>query len=226
MSKNDPAGTPARSREEALADFKRSLTDELDKIFDEATIAAAKEKKTQKKAPKEEPRVEVSNFGRVGSILLPPGWVERQPEPDEANPKRKLREFHPQESTDVKMCLFFRGHKVAEENASAFKTLLEKPPHFLTPTELKSVAEIVRDKADKTVFKVIVIATRDVNGLPVLVTEGRYLETNQDVYAIHADADGSGSIVQEVIYQGPKEDYLRFFSEALGAIKSIQWKPS
>jgi hypothetical protein len=69
-----------------------------------------------------------------------------------------------------------------------------------------------------------VAATRDINQRRVLLVEGTYTESGEDVHAVHIDGDGAGSIIQEIYFQAPKKEYPLHFAEASAALKSIQWK--
>src|SRR4030095_7962235 len=203
-----------------LDHYKRNVGDELDRIFDEATIQASQTKARERR---EEPRLEITNYGRIGQITLPPGWTEAQQPAGEAD-KRRFREFNPAGKANIKICFFFRGHRVAEESAKSFQTVLAKPGHVLTSAELATVAEVVRDKTPSDKFKLLVAETRDISQKRVLLVEGTYTETAEDVHAVHIDGDGAGSIIQEIYFQAPKKEYPLHFAEASAAFKSIQWK--
>jgi len=220
MSPDQESTSRAQSLDEALDHYKRNVGDELDRIFDEATIQAAKTKTRERK---DGPRLEITNYGRIGQMILPPGWTEAQ-QPAGETDKRRFREFTPPDKPNVKICFFFRGHRVADEVAKAFQAVLEKPAHVVTSAEFAAVAEVVRDKTPSDTFKLLVAATRDVNQKRVLLVEGTYSESNDDVHALHIDGDGAGSIIQEVYFQAPKKEYPLHFAEVSTAFKSIQWK--
>ncbi len=220
MSNDQDSSSRAQSLDEALDNYKRTVGDELDRIFDEATIQAAKTKTRERK---EEARLEITNYGRIGAITLPPGWLEAQ-QPAGETDKRRFREFTPPGQPVVKICFFFRGHRLADESARAFQSVLEKPGHVLTSAEFATVAEVVRDKAPSEAFKLLIAATRDINQKRVLIVEGHFTETGEDVHSVHIDGDGAGSIVQEIYFQAPKKDYPLHFAEASATLKSIQWK--
>lgn len=220
MSSNPDGPSRTQSIEEALDNYKKSVGDEIDRFFDEATIQSAREKTRERK---EEPRLEITNYGRIGYISLPPGWVETQ-QPAGEQDRRRFREFHPPDKPRVKICFFFRGHRTGQESAQAFQSILSKPTHVLTRPEYASVAEIVRDKAEASSFKLLVAATRELAGKKVLIVEGRYKESQEEVHALHIDGDGTGTIVQEVYFQAPRDTYPLHFAEASASFKSIQWK--
>lgn len=222
MTSPEEKKTPADSFEDALAKFKKNLSSELDNFFDEDAIKAKKGARTRK-AQQELPRLEVANFGVVSSFTLPANWVESnfgQGEPQQG----RSRIFNQSDTPSAQLCFFFRGHRVSEQAAANFLTLLSSPDHFLKSSEFKSVAEIVRDLGNTATFKLLQAATRQVNNKRVLTVEGRFVQSGQDTYSIFADVDGSGTIVQEIHYQAPKLEFTRYLAEVRAAITSLQWR--
>lgn len=222
MSNSEESKSPL-SREQALAKLKESLADELDRLFDEAIIGAPKAHRT--KSQDQNPPIEIHNYGKLSSLVMPVGWIEDKPESGETD-SRRCREFHPQVNKSVRLVFFFRGTRASPEAAEQFRLVLSKRAHVLSPAELKKLGEILRDKAEPERFKIMVAATRELNGSRVLVVEGSYLDTNnkREAYAMFIDGDGSGSIVQEISFLAPKREYPSFFADATSSFKSIQWK--
>lgn len=167
--------------------------------------------------------VEVLNCGQIERMKLPPGWQANQKQEGKIG-NSSYRDYTPPDNKEVKMVFFYRGRPVEPGSASAFHGLLEKPAHSLSPAELKSIAEVIRDRQDARDFQMLSARTEDLNGKRVLIVEGRYIQIQQDTYAVLVDADGSGKAVQEIFFQAPKENYMRFSREAKESIKSIQWK--
>jgi len=87
-----------------------------------------------------------------------------------------------------------------------------------------ALSKVLRGKEDPQQFKMIAARTEDFNGKRVLVVEGRDTKSEDDIYAILVDADGSGRVIQEIYYQAPNEIYPKYLREAKSALKSIQWK--
>lgn len=135
-----------------------------------------------------------------------------------------FREYHPRNDPEVKLCTYYRGHRVDQPSADAFREVLKKPPHILSPSEIKSLAEIMRNKDDAKVFSMVVARTEDLNGKRVLAVEGRFIEKQYDTHALYVDSDGNGSAVQEIYFQAPKADYMLYIKQARDAFKSIKWK--
>jgi hypothetical protein len=223
MTSKDEKNQPTESFEEALAKFKKNLTADLDDIFDEEAIKARKAQKGRRVKQQELPRLEVANFGVVASFTLPPGWVESSFSQGEAQQSRS-RIFHDSDSPSVQLCFFFRGHRVSEQAAREFLDLLSRPDHFLKPSEFKAAREIVRDLGNTGSFKLLQAATRQLNGKRVMIVEGRFVQSEQDTYALFVDVDGTGTIVQEIHYQAPKLDYARHLAVVKAAMESIAWR--
>lgn len=147
--------------------------------------------------------------------------------------KRKTRdetqfsflEFHPEGKPEVMLWFFYRGHKLTETIADSFKSLLALPSHLMTPQEVGSVEGVIRDKFRREFFELISARTEQLNGRAVLVVQGRYKESQEDSYSIYIDADGSGSVVQELHFQAPKDAYRHYIHEARKSFSSIIWKP-
>jgi len=169
---------------------------------------------------------EISNQGQISKMDLPCGWVERDKSDVTSNiGARSVREFTPPDAPDVKLSFFYRGLPCSETTGDAFKGILSKPPHHVTPTELKTLTEILRERGDNSAFSILAARTEDLNGKRVLIVEGRYRQTQQDLHEVIIDTDGTGRTVQEVFFQAPKDKFPRHLSEAKAALRSIAWKP-
>lgn len=225
MASQEEKKPPAETFEEALAKFKRNLSSELDNIFDEEAIKAKKAAGRKRGEQKSQlPRLEVTNFGVVSSFTLPVGWVESSLVQNDGQQQSRSRIFQHAENSSVQLCFFFRGHRVSEQAASTFLSILAKPDHFLKVSEFKSLSEIVRALSNSDTFKMLQSATRQMGNKKVLIVEGRFVQSAQDTYALFVDVDGSGTIVQEIHYQAPKLDYARHLLEVKTAMDTIQWR--
>ncbi len=164
----------------------------------------------------------IGDIGQVERMSLPATWQEGQPTPLPAS--AFFKEYHAGSDADVKLCFYYRGQRASQAASAAFRNLLAKPCHVLTPSEIRSVAEIMRNKDDAGEFSMIAASTQLINGRRVLVVEGRFNEKQVDTEALYADCDGTGAVVQEIYYQAPKNRYVLHLKEARDAFKSIVWK--
>lgn len=110
------------------------------------------------------------------------------------------------------------------QQAKAFHDILSATPHQLGASEFKSIPEVLQDKANPADFGILSARTQNLSGKNVLIVEGRYKALQQDAYHIYVDSDGTGSNVQEVFYQAPKDKYPAHLKEAKDSFNSIQWK--
>lgn len=166
---------------------------------------------------------EVMSTGQVGAMKLPDGWVKR----DSVNLKANagLVEYHPAGDNDVKLNSYYRGNRISEDGAKAFKDCLSSAAHAITKgsEELKSLAEVIGDSTGN--FNISKASTEVLNGKKVLVVEGSHKDaehtTSQTVYV---DSDGTGSAIQEISYTAPGALFKAHLGAAEQAIKSIIWK--
>lgn len=165
----------------------------------------------------------IENQGQVKRMSIPKGWHENAPLAG-ATPDSSVRSLHPSGSNAATMNFYYRGIPLNENTAASFSETLAKPPHALSSTEWKAIAPLLGDKCQADAFRTLSARTQDINNKRVLVVEGRYSESQQDTYHVYVDAGGAGKVVQEIFYKAPKEEYPRYFREATGAIKSIDWR--
>jgi hypothetical protein len=164
---------------------------------------------------------DVISTGQIQAMPVPKGW-ERRPEvqlPAGAG----LTEYHPPGHDNIRLNSFYRGSKVSEHAAQAFKECLSKPAHQLQDGEIKYLHEVLRDKAQD--FNIFFASTEDLNGKRVLRVEGSYKDdAHTSSQTVYVDADGSGSVVQEISYTASGKDYSAHLVEAQKAMKGIVWK--
>lgn len=193
-------------------------------FFNELSFTAAD---SQGDSADEDKRVargpEVENVGQIRWMTLPESWVEGASQSRIAG-HGTFCEYHPPESPDTNICFFYRGRAIRSTTAETFSSLLCKKPHFLTARELESISDVIRDKSDSEVFSVLFAKTAYWNGKCVLIVEGRYKNYNEDTFAIFVDAAGTGLFVQEIYFQSPRSQYVRYRKEAKDALATIEWK--
>jgi hypothetical protein len=165
----------------------------------------------------------LTDHGQIAKMSLPPGW-EEGPATSGGIGTRSFREVHPEADADAKLCFYYRGLPASDEAGKNFKQILDKQPHILTKNEIVSITEILRGKDDPKTFTPVMIRTEDINGKRVLTVNGRLNEKQADLKSILIDAEGTGTVVQEIYFQAPKELYLRYMKAARDAMNSIQWK--
>ncbi len=166
---------------------------------------------------------EINNLGQIDKMEMPGGW-QAGPDYNSAQHAATYQEYHPNGAPDCQIGFYYRGKRTSDFGGKNFHELLDKAPHELSPEELRSVKETLRDKADPNDFTLSSARTEDLNGKRVLIVEGRYNAIQQDSKHIFVDSDGSGTAVQELFFQAPKEKFPQYKKAADEAIKSIRWK--
>ncbi len=166
--------------------------------------------------------------GQVAEMTLPSGWQEGRTE-GAVSGTSSYREFTPENEKDVKVCFFFRGRRMSKDASEAFSKLLKEPAHMLKEDEAKAlfnppIKELLRDKAIPGGFNLESAKTEVINGKKVLVLEGFFPGIQERTRAMYIDADGTGSAVQEVFYQAPKDKFMKHQPSANAAFKSIKWQ--
>ncbi len=170
--------------------------------------------------------VTIENHGQIRSMSFPEGWVMKESPSFEfqSMPTKSWVEVCAQQDERASVCFYYRGAPESTAVGLAFKAILSQPPHSLFPKELKALSTVLRGKDDPAAFSIITARTFDYNEKRVLIIEGRTVKTQEDIYALIVDAEGTGRIIQEIYYQAPKEIYLKYLRDARAALKSIKWK--
>lgn len=169
------------------------------------------------------PSLEASNIGQIRKMTIPPAW-EKGPDYNNREHAGSYKEFHPYGKTDCQLGFYYRGRRTSETAGQNFKEVLEQESHELTPTEYSSLEETLRDKARAEDFTVKNARTEEINGKRVLIVEGRYNKNQNDSTHMFIDTDGTGTAVQEVFFQAPKEQYAKYAGAAKTAMESIRWR--
>src|SRR5262249_50168907 len=182
----------------------RTLQDRLRELNDQyaASLALEAVKAAQAEAPVAT-QVTIRNHGQIRSMVLPVGWIEEGREEGDIG-ARSYWSFHPEKDSDVRICFYYRGRHVSPEAGQRFHEILQLRPHWLTSSQIASIAEIIRDKKAEDAFQALLFQTNDFNGKNVLLVEGRYKTIDEDTIAMYIDADGMGRAIQEVFFQAPK----------------------
>jgi hypothetical protein len=159
--------------------------------------------------------------GQIEALAVPDGWIKRKGVRLPAG--AGLVEYHPPGHDDIRLNSFYRGSRISDDAARAFKECLAKPPHDVTPDELQTLSQVLRDKSYD--FKGSA-RTEDLNGKRVLIVQGHYTDKEHTgSQTIYVDSDGTGSAVQEISYTASGQDYQMSLDKAQKAFKSIIWKP-
>lgn len=168
------------------------------------------------------PTEQLNEHGQIKHMEMPGGWLAG-PDYSKRLHSASYQEFHPPGQEDCQLGFYYRGRRTSASAGETFTKTLEEAPHHLSGAEYASLQEIVRDKAKNSDFTLKDARTEDLNGKRVLVVEGRYNGNQNDVKHIFVDADGSGTAVQEIFFQAPKEKFGKFIKAAERSMETISW---
>lgn len=168
-------------------------------------------------------RPEMTNLGQIQKMQMPAGW-EAGPDYSHRDHSYTYHEFHPQGQKDCQLGFYYRGRRTSEVAGRNFNQILDAPAHELTPAEYSSLGEVLRDKAKAEDFTVKSARTEDINGKRVLVVEGRYNVNQNDSFHVFVDSDNSGTAVQEVFFQAPKDKFAKYGADAEQSIRKVRWR--
>lgn len=166
--------------------------------------------------------MELQDQGQIDKMTLPQGWGDGKL-PAGATTSGTLKLFSPPGDAESRLGFFYRGQRVSDGSAAAFKRVLESPAHALSPSEISELKEVMRDK-DPSSFKTLSVRTEDLAGRRVLIVEGTYTSFNHDAYSIYVDSDGTGSAVQELWFEAPKVSYSKQLKFVKDSFATIKWK--
>ncbi len=165
----------------------------------------------------------LQDHGQIKRMRLPDGWEGRQVDLGEFD-QRTMLEFTAPGHPDVRLSFFYRGVPVDEYSGEAFREVLDQPEHTLSPEELEDIADVLDNLAMPETFLLETANTMEVAGKKVLAVAGTWLASENKTWAIFIDADGTGSVIQEIHFLAHSDRYNAFVDEAWKAFESIEWK--
>lgn len=167
---------------------------------------------------KENAQTGVTDCGAIRSFTVPPNWLLGTYRQEAYG---YVISWHPLDNEDVTLNVSYRGHPLAEDDASALHRVLSTE-HFLNPDEIHSIRKALREMSNAEVFTINTAQVRCISHLPILEVSGSYRDQPVDKLTIQIDASGDGRIVQEITYIAPRDLYLQYLPAALAAISTLQ----
>ena len=167
--------------------------------------------------------------GQVKLLTLPPNWTE-EPEPAGADEEEMVmhgpqtKSFVLKTNLEVKLNFFYRGFPVPPKTAAAFHSVIAAGTHDLNADELESIAMIVREASEPEYFDLSTLRVDVLRNRQVLVVEGFNKEEQKYDLGIYIDADGTGSIVQEIHYIAPAQVYGNHRAEVMSIFNTLEWR--
>lgn len=164
----------------------------------------------------------IQDHGQIKRMRLPEGWQGQTVDLGEFD-QRSLLEFAAPDHPDVRLSFFYRGVPVDDESAEAFKAVLETE-HPLSDEELNDISVILANMAIPEACRLETATTLEISGKNVLAVAGTWLTSENKTWAVFIDADGTGSVIQEIHFAAHSDDYDAYMDEAWQAFESIEWK--
>ncbi|MBX9568011.1 MAG: hypothetical protein K2X77_03910 [Candidatus Obscuribacterales bacterium] len=165
---------------------------------------------------------DILNIGAIDEMKLPTGWTKGAEKQNIAG-QGTSKQFLAPGKNDVEITVFDRGRRYSA-NANAFKSVLDKAPHVISPFELQSISTVLGNYNDARAFEMSSCKTENINGKNVLVIEGTWKANGHKSYSVIANPDGKGETVQEIYFKAPEPEYKAQANSAIQSIKSIRWK--
>src|ERR1700733_11103789 len=122
----------------------------------------------------EKAHMDIVNHGQIERLTLPDGWSEDLSVKRAKIGSRSSRQFHPKETSEARLHLFYRGFPISASEGKCFASVLSSSPHTLLSSEIKALAAVLGQRANSASFMILSLRTEDLNGRRVLVLEGRY----------------------------------------------------
>jgi hypothetical protein len=165
----------------------------------------------------------VTDIGQIAVMKLPPGFVIGKSNlPGEGT--WFFQEYHLEADPEVKVYFEYRGKRISKQSSEKFHNLFTGPPHNLSQAELESLRQVLQTRSDPASFRAMVAKTQDIHGKLVLVIEGLFLKHDLQVRTLYVDSDGTGSAVQEITFQTPKDRFVKNMLQGIKSLESIIWK--
>lgn len=168
----------------------------------------------------------LTDFGPVSNLVLPANWIEQKVLKKSGHDTKTLRKFHSLNNNQIQFCAYYRGLPVAEQSAVNFSRCLAKQPGALDNETLLELQEVLGPLAITEEFTLERASVKEINGKKVLAVEGHWPNLKLKSRNIFIDANGDGSIVYELYYAAPEEDFDGNAELAALALSSIIWNPN
>lgn len=157
----------------------------------------------------------------VEALVLPLGWFEDEPDcgPLPSAFKRQFRSFATPTS---ELFIFYRGQPIDAESCESLMRLLSERAQILTKSKVSSISRVLGNMAQESVFRALMIRTETIQERNVLSVEGRWSNGN-DAYSLFMPEEPGSSIIIELHYQAPKEEFRKNLAAMKAAFSSLTW---
>lgn len=174
--------------------------------------------------PVSRPGQEVRNQMAIETLPLPAGFSEAPPQVRDFANASVSREFHPAGDNDTTLVMYYRGNPTSTEAGQAFRHLLNQQPHTLSAQELQAISPTLGNLADPLAFDLRSARTATVGDRNVLVVDGQWRNSQTQFHGMMIDANGKGTVVQEVFFEANLQNYTRHINAVAQSLSRIRWK--
>ena len=165
---------------------------------------------------------EIVNYGQIGSMPMPAGWVESERR-ENVTGNSSLRKFCPVDDERAGLYFYYRGYGLGPSAAGTFAGILHAGPHHLDSAEVLCLGTVIREKANAQDYTVFTALVTSLSGRDVLVVEGGDNRFDESAFSIYIDADGSGRFVQEISFQAPTLQYHQYVQCFKDCLQKLVW---
>ncbi len=163
----------------------------------------------------------INDIGDVGSICLPPRWIEMSARSFGA---KLVRKFAPADFPDVRICSVLCTEDLGPVVTTNFQKILHSEFHDLDVRQIVELEDVLESVANNDLFEIEVIRTGLLNHRRILKVCGNWLRTNEKMIGGFFETDGTANHIQQLYFVAPIFHYHAFEADALESLLSVIWK--
>lgn len=188
-----------------------------------ANACEAEETQDVPQEPSEAEKNGVCGFSNM-SMPIPEGFAKGAV----INESYALTEYPLTDNPDVKLNLFYRGHRMSAGASTSFDKLLKdgNVGDRISNPQAEPLNEVLDDKGNPANFRVMSAKIEELDGRKVLMVEGEYTKEglrSRTYYVNAPDTVRPGSVVQEITYLAPNAEYDSHLLKVNRSIKALKW---
>lgn len=164
------------------------------------------------------------DYGPVKEMVLPNGWVEKLMPKVSPTDIKSIRKFHIEGDEKIQICLHYRGLPVTENSSKTFTKYLSSEPCQLSDEDYSSLQEILGSLALIDEFEKDYAKIDELKGKRVLEVEGTWTNLSIKSRNIYVDARDDGSIVYDIYYAAPRDQFDLYIKDAIQSFATIEWQ--
>lgn len=166
----------------------------------------------------------ITKQGAIASITIPEGWIASKA-PHESTYLYDKVEVRPPGTMNTRL-VFFRPNQATNYRAGlSFLACLTEAPHELSTSEIDRIRESLGNVGSAMNFQIHNACTQDLNGRKVIIIEGEWTHGIKFCGIFYDGGAGvdRGTVVHQIFFEGPPEEYASLLNCFLVALQSIEW---